>query len=198
LTDSLLYNNSENTLGLRSGDRSAFTDAYNQFYLSIYHYTKKFVDDNQLAEDITADSFVKLWKHAEEVSAIQNVKAFLHTTARNACLDYLKAQRNHEQKEKEILYLTEQDTRNEFDLAEIKAEVLQYVYAEIEKLPEKCKEVFKLAYLEGMKVSEVAQHLNISEQTVANQKTKALKMLRLALSDKQWMVLLLLIADNCH
>jgi RNA polymerase sigma-70 factor (ECF subfamily) len=178
---------------LHSGDRSAFTDAYNQFYLSIYHYIKKFVADNQLAEDITADSFVKLWRHAEEVSDIQNVKAFLRTTARNACLDHLKAQRNHGQKEKEILYLSEQDTRNEFDLAEIKAEVLQYVYAEIEKLPEKCKEVFKLSYLEGMKVSEVAQHLNISEQTVANQKTKALKMLRLALSDKQWVVLLLLI-----
>jgi DNA-binding CsgD family transcriptional regulator len=44
-----------------------------------------------------------------------------------------------------------------------------------------------------MKVSEVALHLNISEQTVANQKTKALKMLRLALTHKQWMVLVLLI-----
>jgi RNA polymerase sigma-70 factor (ECF subfamily) len=102
-------------------------------------------------------------------------------------------QRSHEEKEKEILYLSEQDTRHEFDLAEIKSEVLQYVYAEIEKLPEKCREVFKLSYLEGMKLSEVAQHLNISEQTVANQKTKALKMLRLALSDKQWMVLIMLL-----
>jgi RNA polymerase sigma-70 factor (ECF subfamily) len=189
----LLYNDAESILSLQGGDRPAFAIAYNQYYLFIYHYTKKFVDDNQLAEDITADSFVKLWRHAETVSDVQNVKAFLRTTARNACLDHLKLQRNHQEKEKEILYLSEQDTRNEFDLAEIKAEVLQYVYAEIEKLPEKCREVFKLSYLEGMKVSEVAQHLNISEQTVANQKTKALKMLRLALTHKQWMVLVLLI-----
>jgi RNA polymerase sigma-70 factor (ECF subfamily) len=194
----LLYNDAESILSLQGGDRPAFAVAYNQYYLFIYHYTKKFVDDNQLAEDITADSFVKLWRHAETVSDVQNVKAFLRTTARNACLDHLKSQRNHQEKEKEILYLSEQDTRNEFDIAEIKAEVLQYVYAEIEKLPEKCREVFKLSYLEGMKVSEVAQHLNISEQTVANQKTKALKMLRLALTHKQWVVLLLLIADNCH
>lgn len=189
----LLYNNNEPVLRLQGGDRAGFTLAYNQFYLFLYHYAKRFIDDGQIAEDITADSFVKLWRHAEEVSDIQNVKAFLRTTARNACLDFLKTQRSHGEKEKEILYLTEQDTRNEFDLAEIKAEVLQYVYAEIEKLPEKCREVFKLSYLEGMKVAEVAQHLNISEQTVANQKTKALKMLRLALSDKQWMVLILLI-----
>jgi RNA polymerase sigma-70 factor (ECF subfamily) len=144
----LLYNDAESILSLQGGDRPAFAVAYNQYYLFIYHYTKKFVDDNQLAEDITADSFVKLWRHAETVSDVQNVKAFLRTTARNACLDHLKSQRNHQEKEKEILYLSEQDTRNEFDIAEIKAEVLQYVYAEIEKLPEKCREVFKLSYLE--------------------------------------------------
>jgi RNA polymerase sigma-70 factor (ECF subfamily) len=196
LTTPLLYNNNEAVLSLHSGDRTGFTLAYNQFYLSIYHYTKKFVADSQLAEDITADSFVKLWRHAETVSNVQNVKAFLRTTARNACLDHLKAARNHEEKEKEILYLTGQDTRNEFDLAEIKTEVLQYVYAEIEKLPEKCREVFKLSYLEEMKVAEVADYLKISEQTVANQKTKALKILRLALSDKQWVILLLLITGK--
>ena len=188
----MLYDKTEAARSLPAGDRTAFTEAYNQYYLFVYHYTKRFVDDNQLAEDITADSFVKLWRHAETVSDVQNVEAFLRTTARNACLDHLKLQRLHEQKEKEIVYLSEQDTRHEFDLAEIKSEVLHYVYAEIEKLPEKCREVFKLSYLEGMKVAEVAQHLNISEQTVANQKTKALKMLRLALSDKQWVVLVLL------
>jgi RNA polymerase sigma-70 factor (family 1) len=195
LSTPFLYN-TQSILSLPAGDRSAFTTAYNQFYLLIYHFVKKFVEDTQAAEDITADSFIKLWRHADQSTEVQNVKAFLYTAARNACLDFLKTQRSHNQKEKEILYLTEQETRNEFDLADIRAEVLQYVYAEIEKLPEKCRQVFKLAYLEGMKVSEVAQHLNISEQTVANQKTKALKMLRLALSDKQWMVLVFLITGK--
>ena len=180
-------------LSLAAGDRTQFAAIYEQYYLPIYHFAKKFVDNGTDAEDIAAEAFIKLWRQAEQSATISNVKAFLHVTAKNACLDHLKSQQTHASKESEIQFLASQDVRNAFELAEVKAEVLEYVYEAIERLPKKCKEVFKLSYLEGLKVPEVAEQLQISEQTVSNQKTRALKILRLALQDKHWVLLLWMI-----
>lgn len=180
---------------LQGEDRKGFSFLYNLYYLRIFYFIQKFVDNAQEAEDITADCFVKLWQYSQ-ANAIKNVKSFLHVTARNACLDHLKAKRTHSQKENEISWLAEQESRSNFQLAEIKAEVLQEIYAEIEKLPNTSKEVFKLSFIEGMKNSEIATLLNLSEQTVYNQKAMALKGLRLAMRDKEWIFLIAMLVVN--
>jgi RNA polymerase sigma-70 factor (ECF subfamily) len=61
---------------------------------------------------------------------------------------------------------------------------MQRIYEEIEKLPKKCRQVFKLAYMDGLGNEEIANLLNITYQTVKNQKVRALKILRLALLHK--------------
>lgn len=180
------------TVGFTTGDRDGFAAIYQQYHLLIYYFVRKYIDDAQQAEDITADCFVKLWQHAEKGHAIKNAKAFLHTTARNASLDQLKRDQLFLTKKKEIEYLSEQDTESVFSLAEIKADVMAHVYKEIEKLPPQCREIFKLSYIEGMKVQEVASLLQIAEQSVSNQKTKALRLLRIALKDKEWMLVVFL------
>jgi len=65
---------------------------------------------------------------------------------------------------------------------EQQAELLQRIYEEIEKLPKKCRQVFKLAYLDGLSNEEIAELLHINYQSVKNQKVRALKILRLALN----------------
>lgn len=53
----------------------------------------------------------------------------------------------------------------------------------VEQLPERCREVFKLSYVDGLKVSEVARKLSISEDTVKTQRLKARKQLQEILKD---------------
>jgi RNA polymerase sigma-70 factor (ECF subfamily) len=50
---------------LRANDERGFSIVYDQYYLSIYFFVKKFVKDPQQAEDITADTFIKLWQYAQ-------------------------------------------------------------------------------------------------------------------------------------
>ncbi len=176
---------------LEGEDRKGFSLLYSYYYLPIYFFVQKFISDEQQAEDITADTFIKLWQYAQ-ATAIQNVKSFLHTTAKNSCLDHLKALRNHQQKEAEIKYLAEQDSRS-FQTSDIKAEILSHIYTEIEKLPATSRKVFKLSFVEGMKNAEIATYLKLSEQTVYNQKAIALKHLRLALKDKEWVMVFLML-----
>ena len=65
-----------------------------------------------------------------------------------------------------------------------KDERLEHVYKEIDKLPEKCREIFIMSYLEERKTAEIALLLNLSTRTVEAQLYKALKTLRNALSGK--------------
>ena len=64
------------------------------------------------------------------------------------------------------------------DAAELEKERLDSVYREIAKLPDRCREVFTLAYVDGKKSVEIAGMLNISQRTVEAQLYKGLKIIR--------------------
>ncbi len=180
---------------LLANDPASFESLYNMYYLPLFYFIKKRVEDVPQAEDIAAESFVKLWQQATQKAGIRNVKAFLYATARNACLDYLKTTRLHQQKEEE-LYGFSIPSNDELMLAEVRAEVLQHIYGEIEKLPPKCRKIFKLAYVDGLKNNEIADMLAISEQTVSNQKTNALRILRKTFLHKEvWLQFIILLPE---
>ena len=76
----------------------------------------------------------------------------------------------------------------------IETEVYMEVVQAVEQLPERCREVFKLSYMDGLKVSEVARKLSISEDTVKTQRLKARKQLQEILKDLYplcWFIFLL-------
>ncbi len=182
----------ESVYSLNFNDHRGFTVAYNRFYLPLYYFTKKIVTDPEIAKDITADAFIKLWRQAQEGEPVQNVNAFLHTTARNAAINHIHTQKLHQDKKKELYHLAEQDDRTALQMAEIKSELLLYIQEEIEKLPSKARQIFKLSFIEGMKNNEIAALLGISERTVINQKVVSLKKLRIAFQNRQWLWALLL------
>jgi RNA polymerase sigma factor (sigma-70 family) len=127
------------------------------------------------------------------VKKLNNIQAFLFITARNASLDFLKYRQRMRENLAELNNKNEQEPDAQlFAETDISAEVLAFIYNEVEKLPEKCREIFKLAYLERLPVKEIAIKLNISPQTVANQKTTALKILRLKVLDRPGLFLWLL------
>ena len=104
-------------------------------------------------------------------------------TCRNACLNYLrklKVLSNSQQQ-----YLTEFEAATESaDYQAIETELLTLVSREIEALPEKMRQVLKLLFLEGKSTSEIAAELNLSVQTVRNQKTKAIEIIKNSLLKK--------------
>lgn len=179
-----LHREEELILRFRDGDATAFTDVYRHFYSRIYHFARRYVLDRQDAEDITADTFVKLWKKKDRFQTEEAISAFLHVTARNACFDFIKHFRVKTAKHKELLHLLEETREVGFGIEEIKEELMKLIFAEAEKFPQKIKEVFLLSFVEGLKPAEIAGQLNLSVQTVSNQKTTALKLLKNALYNK--------------
>jgi RNA polymerase sigma-70 factor (ECF subfamily) len=132
------------------------------------------------AEDVVQDAYVALWEKREELNPELNIKSFLYTIVHNKCLDCLK----HKKTETNYteIYLagqTQAVDHQDIDFLEIQSRIHQA----IEKLPSACKKIFKLNRLEGLKYREIADKLNISEKAVEKQMGKALRRLRLSLSD---------------
>lgn len=93
-----------------------------------------------------------LWHKHTGFDNEQSIKSFLYITTRNACLNFLRHVKVKDTVHRELVYL-EEGRGQELMLNQlIRLEMMQEIYNEIEKMPEKRREVFKLAYLEGMKI----------------------------------------------
>lgn len=170
------------------GDTEAFTAIYNSYYLTLFNFVKRFIPEREDAEDITADIFIKLWGLHAKFDTIKNIEAFLYITGRNACLNFLRYLQKQNEKQKQLLHILLQQPTEGFLQDDLKAEVLKSINAEIAKLPRSCGRVFKMAYLEGLSNDEIAEALNINNQSVRNHKQRAIKLLRLALLNRNMLV----------
>jgi RNA polymerase sigma-70 factor (family 1) len=165
-------------LTFKQGDKNAFDLLYNQLSYQLITYCKNFVGFED-AQDITAETFYKLWKSQETWSSINNVKSFLYVSAKNSCLNHIKHQKLKEEKQKQIADLIAKEQKAVL-LSEIESELISQILHEIESLPENCKAVFKMSYLDGYETTEIAEKLNITTRTVFNLRSLALKAVKSA------------------
>lgn len=171
------YTNEELLALLATDDELAFAEIYNRFWKKLFAVAFNRMQDRELAEDVVHDVFVSLWSNraAAEIKTLEN---YLASATKYMVLGKIK------KKERERLY---NSTFHETPLIELPVEsslhykhLLEIVNDEIEKLPEKCKLIFKYSRNDHMPVKDIAEHLSISSKTVENQINKALKQLRLA------------------
>ena len=169
-----------------------FKQLYKKHWSELYAYTFNIVRDKDLAEDIVQDVFTDYWDRMEKID-IENPRAFLYQSVKNQSAKRLKSRKfNNVQVEAltDLLPLIE----NETDYVKLRESLLQEIDAHAHKiLPEKCLSIFKLRFYKGMSYKEIAVQLNISENTVENQISRALKLLRKSLSYPLGLLLVLIL-----
>jgi RNA polymerase sigma-70 factor (family 1) len=176
----------------RKGDPRALQVIFKQFYAPLCLFADRLLRDRPAAEDIVGETLVKLWNRHTDFENMQNVKAFLYITTRNACLNMLKQMQRESLSKKQLAWVW--GDKEEFVLNEIiRGEILQEIYREIDNLPAQCKRIFKLSYFEGKKNHEIAEMLNISVHTVKNQKARAIQLLKVKLPDRNLVTILLIL-----
>ncbi|WP_302544144.1 RNA polymerase sigma-70 factor [Butyricimonas faecihominis] len=153
----------------------AFKILFDRFYRYLVLYAMKWVERQEIAEDVVQDLFVQVWERDTIYSSYYGFKNFLYNSVKNASLDYLK---HKEVEGKYVRYtLRTSETGEMPELEVMKDEVYRRLYQVLDELPKRCQEVFK-HYLEGKKNSEIAEILQISELTVKTQKRNAIVYLR--------------------
>ncbi|MDR2533470.1 MAG: RNA polymerase sigma-70 factor [Tannerellaceae bacterium] len=161
-----------------------FRELYKKYAPELIAYAARFVNKG-VAEDFVHDVFIKIWNKRTILYWADGIKTYLYHAIRYACIDHLKHEEmktsvaNNAQVKLKIgeLYYAESSSRLWQD--DIR---LQAVYKEIDKLPEKCRQIFIMAYIEECKAAEIACRLNISKRTVEAQLYKALKQIRQTLA----------------
>ncbi|MBX2921449.1 MAG: sigma-70 family RNA polymerase sigma factor [Chitinophagaceae bacterium] len=191
----LSYREDELIRRFRAGEEEAFTFVYDQFYFLIYQYCLRWLQSKQDAEDVVADTFLKLHQRCEQFESTEHVIGFLKTTSRNACLNHLRHLRIKTDKQETLLQRLSRQEAPDFEWTEVQEVLLNLVYAEVEKLPGKMKEIFLLSYRDGLKPAEIAKRLNLKVRTVSNQKTNAIHILRAAMPEYPLFLALLLLLD---
>jgi RNA polymerase sigma-70 factor (ECF subfamily) len=166
----------------REGSRNAFDGIYKEYYDSLFYRVRKWCNNYEVAQEITSDTFVKLWRLHDRFDTLQNVKAFLFITARNACWDYLRYLRKVAGELKDFTYTTPIIDESSLERELIEVEVLQMIKKEMDKLPTQCRKVLKMSYEDQLKNEDIARQLQIELQTVKNHKTRGLSMLRRAIA----------------
>jgi RNA polymerase sigma-70 factor (ECF subfamily) len=175
----------------KDGNRKALQHIYDLHYKTLCYFANKLIMDQPQAEDIVADSYVKLWNLRGNFDTLVNIRAFLYITVRNACFNFLRQAKRITTAQQEMLYLLQTESE-QIEFQEIEASLLDKIYAEIEVLPKQCREVFKLFYLAQMNTTEIAQHMKLSRNTVQNHKIRATKLLRTAFLKKNLLPVLVL------
>lgn len=187
---------SETILAFTQGEKSALSAVYNRYYDEILYFTHKLTSSKEEAEDITIEIFLKLFKMHERFTNEPNIKAFLYITARNNCLNYLRMVKQRKTDRKDFSDSSEGGANEIEDLesqhAIIESLLIKEIYEAVEDLPDKCKQVFKMIYIEGLETDVIAHQLSISTSTVRSQKRHALELLRIRFSDNQIALALIL------
>jgi RNA polymerase sigma-70 factor (ECF subfamily) len=167
---------------LKQGDHAAYTQIYKRYWkrllLTAWNHSK----DKLAAKDIVHDVFISLWER-HSVIDIDNLSAFLATSVKFTIYKYYqKEQRRSDLASKNYQFETTVNDEDKLDALFLQ----EYVNGIVEKMPEKCRLVFGYSRDLGMKNSEIATKIQITEKGVEANLTRALRIIRGELKNHGW------------
>jgi RNA polymerase sigma factor (sigma-70 family) len=167
--------------GFNRKEPAAITWIYETYHRDVLSIVRKSTDGSPDAEDLVADIFYKLIKHPGRFERLKKIEYFLYKTAKNTCLDYLKHQLVKKLKSDEVEKYYQDINERELETADIREKFDQLMQIASAELSSPCKQIIQLSYAQGLGNREIAEKLGLSEKTIANLKTLAMKTLKLVM-----------------
>jgi RNA polymerase sigma-19 factor, ECF subfamily len=179
----LFKNDHELIREFREGNVVALQMIYKLHYHSLLSFASRVIKDEMISEDIVAETFVKLWERRERFENIKGLVGFLFTVVKNECISFIKEEKRKSHILAEFNYLDNRNT-DFTDDEQIRSELIKLAMLEGTSLPPGMKRVFNLLYIEGLSVRQISHELNLSVNTIQEQRAQAIKKLRKVFSQK--------------
>ncbi len=175
-------------LRFKHGDSNAFKVLYERYFEVAYFYVLSHVNDRLDAEDIVEELFLNIWEKRESIVIKKSFKYYLLKSAHNRVINYFKSSKTKIQKEfetldEEVQLFTEADYKDVSDNYLLTQELREHIVIAVNKLPIKCRRIFKLSRQYNLNYSQIADKLGVSINTVEKQISIALAKLRKELKD---------------
>lgn len=162
---------------IQEGDIKEFEKLFRKLYTPLCHFAYRFLKDMDAAEEIVQDLFFNYWKNKEKLEVNISLKSYLYQATKNKCLKAIKHTLVKERYSSAMMKQQAEFDSNSFNSLEIE-ELNDVIEETLNKLPEKCKQIFILSRFEGLKYIDIANKLSISVKTVEANMGKALKAFR--------------------
>jgi len=172
--------------GIRQGDLIPFEDLYKKYYVYLCLVAEHIVRNHSDSEEIVSDVFIRLWNIRHNIDITISIKAYLVKAVYNTSLNYLERNRISNKftdslNESDYILLA---WSSDYPLGQLyQKEITDILEQGVCKLPDCCREIFKLSRDKDMEYSKIADKLGISKNTVKTQMKIALAHLRKELKD---------------
>ena len=181
-------------LKTKAGDEKAFETLFRKYYLRLCHYAYQYTGNMPDAEELVQDAFVKVWERKSSLEIDRSFKSYIYMAVKNNGLNAIRGEKrrqSHHQIQSETIP-EQQQPEDTVYVDEIK----EQLFDGLEALPPKCRTIFQMSRIEGLKHKEIAARLEIKVKTVENQIGIALKFLRKHLSDYLQILALIFSTSN--
>ncbi|QIL41649.1 RNA polymerase sigma-70 factor [Pedobacter sp. HDW13] len=166
---------------LKCDSMPAFDELYCRYWEMLYDIAYKKLKDKDDAKDLVHDLFLQLWNSRASLNVYRSFSGFLFVSLKNKIIDKQRLTANRLNKNTDIASETVTHQNTVYDQVYYN-ELNSFLNHQIDLLPEKMKEIYRLSREENLSLEEIANRLSISTQTVKNQLTTAVKRLRQKIS----------------
>lgn len=167
---------------LKKGDQLAFTEIYSRYAEKLAGFAASKLYSLDDSRDLLHDLFVAFWENRDSLNIRSNLQSYLFTILRRRIVDKIRKNITREEYAVMLQSLTTPHySTTEQQIAE--KDLKQQIQNALNDLPPRVQEIYHLSREENLNTREIAEKLNLSEQTVKNQLTVALKHLRQVLSN---------------
>jgi len=184
--------NEEDNLLVRNcleGDESALEKLLEKYLDPIHSFLRYLVRDVSVVEDLSQETFIKVWKNLSKFDQDKSFKTWIFAIAKNTALDFLK-----KKKTTPFSFFEDEEGNNKLEgIAENsilpdeileRKDIVREMEAKLELIPEKYRVILILHYKEDFTFFEIAEILGRPYNTIKAYHSRALSKLKEAFSDE--------------
>lgn len=174
-----------------AGSYKSYSILYDRWVSHLYRFVYSLVKSTEVTQDIVQETFVKIWTNRENLKADASFKAYLFTISYHLVLKEFRRKINHPQMEEYMEYCNDlalSDSSTDQQLS-FDTFLVEFQKAKA-KLTPRQREIFEMSKEANLSIAEIAEQLTLTDQSVRNQLSASLKIMRKELANYPYLLLL--------
>ncbi len=171
-------------VNFRAGNESALKELIDRYLKPLYNFTFQLVRDENVAQDLVQEVFVKMWKHLASFDQNKKFSTWLYAIAKNTAYDWLKKKKalpfsvfESADGSNFLEIIEDQNFSNSTQLWQ-QMDNAQDAQQFLDALSPEMKTIFLLHFQQGFSLAEIAEILGTPTNTVKSQFRRTLLSLR--------------------
>lgn len=179
-------------------DDLAYAEIYETYLEDMFSYGMRFTSDRELLKDCLHDVFVKIYSNRSHLGQTDNIKLYLFTALKNTLFNvFQKDKTTYHIDTVEPVFTAEYSTEEQMIADEREQEVNEKMNQILSTLTPRQREVIHYRYVEGLKMEEICNIMDMNYQSVQNLIQRSIKKVKNSFPEKKESVLSIKFISRC-